>query len=143
MDDNYYMNVALNEARFAYEEGEIPVGAIIVCNNQIIAKSHNQTEKLTDCTAHAEILCLTAAFEFLGAKYLPDATMYVTLEPCVMCAGALYWAQIGKLVYAADDLKRGYSLLKENILHPATEVEKGLLKEESENLIRLFFEKLR
>lgn len=141
--DAYYMKEALKQAQMAFEAGEIPVGAVVVAENRIIARAHNQTEQLTDVTAHAEMLALTSAFNYMGAKYLNECTLYVTLEPCVMCAGALYWAQLGRLVYGASDLKRGYAQVERNLLHPRTEVESGLLKEESEALIKSFFSKLR
>ncbi len=142
-DDNYFMKIALEEAKIAFEKGEIPIGAVLTVENKIIAKFHNQTEQLIDSTAHAEILCLTSAFEFLGVKYIPNATLYVTLEPCIMCAGALYWAQIGKLVYGASDSKRGYTTLNNNILHPKTKVVKGVCKEECELLLKEFFKNIR
>ncbi|MCE7995814.1 MAG: nucleoside deaminase [Roseivirga sp.] len=141
--DAHYMNEALKQAKIAFEVGEVPVGAVIVADNRIIARAHNQTEQLTDVTAHAEMLALTSAFNYLGAKYLNECTLYVTLEPCVMCAGAQYWAQLGRLVYGASDSKRGYSQVERNLLHPRTEVESGLLKEESEALMKSFFSKLR
>lgn len=141
--DEHYMRQALKQAALGFERGEVPVGAVLVMNNRIIARAHNQTEQLTDVTAHAEMLAITAGFNYLGSKYLNEATLYVTLEPCVMCAGALYWAQLGKLVYGASDEKRGYSLNEKNLLHPRTEVEQGLLKSESEALIKRFFSKLR
>lgn len=137
------MNLALQEAEAAYEEGEIPVGAVMVLNNTVIAKAHNLTQTLNDVTAHAEMQALTAAFHHLGAKYLNDCTLYVTLEPCVMCAGALYWAQLGKLVYSAPDPKRGYSLVNTPLLHPKTEVVKGVLENESRKLLEAFFRRLR
>ena len=142
-DDNYFMKIALEEAKIAFDESEIPIGAVLTIENKIIAKFHNQTEKLIDSTAHAEILCLTAAFGHLGVKYLPNATLYVTLEPCIMCAGALFWAQIGKLVYGANDSKRGYTTVNNNILHPKTEVISGIYKEESKLLLKEFFKNLR
>lgn len=141
--DAHYMNEALKQAQLAFEAGEVPVGAVIVADNRIIARAHNQTEQLTDVTAHAEMLALTSAFNHLGAKYLNECTLYVTLEPCVMCAGAQYWAQLGRLVYGASDQKRGYGQVERNLLHPRTEVESGLLKEESEALLKSFFAKLR
>ena len=137
------MRQALNQAQLAFERGEVPVGAVIVAENRIISRAHNQTEQLTDVTAHAEMLALTAASNYLGGKYLNECTLYVTLEPCVMCAGAQYWAQLGKLVYGASDAKRGYSQKGKNLLHPRTEVSSGLLKEESEQLLKQFFAKLR
>ena len=141
--DEYFMQMALREAEEAFEEGEIPVGAVIVLGDKIIAKAHNLTQTLNDVTAHAEMQALTSAFHFLGAKYLNDCTLYVTLEPCVMCAGALYWAQIGKMVYGAPDPKRGYTLVNTSLLHPKTEVVKGVLEKECQNLLEVFFKKLR
>ena len=140
--DEYFMSLAIQEAQIAFDEEEVPVGAIITFNDRIIAKSHNQTELLNDCTAHAEMLCLTAAMNESGAKYLKDYTLYVTLEPCVMCAGALYWSQIGRIVYATSDIKHGYSLYG-NLLHPTTEVLAGIMKQESESLLKQFFSELR
>ena len=139
----YYMQIALGEAEEAFEQEEIPVGAVVVLDDKIIAKAHNLTQTLNDVTAHAEMQALTSAFHFLGAKYLNDCTLYVTLEPCVMCAGALYWAQIGKVVYGAPDPKRGYSLVNASLLHPKTEVVKGVLAKESQALLELFFKKIR
>ena len=136
--DIYFMKKALEEAEKAFEEGEIPVGAIITINNMIIAKTHNLTEKLNDVTAHAEIQAITAASEFLGGKYLKNCTLYITLEPCVMCAGALYWSQIGKIVCSAGDEKRGYHLYG-NLLHPKTEIVYGILEKESSELLKNFF----
>ena len=136
--DEYFMQKALQEAEKAFEEGEIPVGAIITINNMIIAKTHNLTEKLNDVTAHAEIQAITAASEFLGGKYLKNCTLYITLEPCVMCAGALYWSQIGKIVCSARDEKRGYHLYG-NLLHPKTEIVYGILEKESSELLKNFF----
>ena len=138
-----YMKEAFRQAQIAYERGEVPVGAVVVANNRIIARAHNQVEMLNDPTAHAEILAITAAAEFLGSKYLEDCTMYVTLEPCVMCAGALNWAKIETLFYAASDTKRGFSLIDINILHPKTEINTGILASESQNLLEDFFKKLR
>ena len=136
--DIYFMKKALEEAEKAFEEGEIPVGAIITINNMIIAKTHNLTEKLNDVTAHAEMQAITAASEFLGGKYLKNCTLYITLEPCVMCAGALYWSQIGKIVCSARDEKRGYHLYG-NLLHPKTEIVYGILEKESSELLKNFF----
>ncbi len=137
------MGEALKQAQIAFEEDEVPVGAVIVAENRIIARAHNQTERLNDVTAHAEMLALTSAANYLGGKYLHECTMYVTLEPCVMCAGAQYWAQLGKLVFAASDEKRGFSMVGKKLLHPRTEVVSGLLKSESEALLKQFFSKLR
>ena len=142
--DEYYMRQALEEAKKADEIGEIPVGAVIVCDNRIVARSHNLTERLSDVTAHAEILAITAAETYLDNKYLSDCTLYVTLEPCVMCAGALAWSQIKKLVYAAPDDQRGFMRYGgKALLHPQTSVEWGILQEESVSLLRTFFRKLR
>ncbi len=141
--DEYYMKEALKEAQIAYDEGEIPVGAIIVCQNRILAKTHNMTEMLNDVTAHAEILAITAAEQALGGKYLQDCTLYVTLEPCVMCAGATAWAQMGRIVYGADDEKRGYKKLAPNCLHPKTEVESGLGEFDSKKMLIDFFKERR
>lgn len=137
------MEIALKEAQTAFEEGEIPVGAVVVVNNTIIAKAHNQTERLTDISAHAEIMAITAAAGFLGAKYLTTARLYVTLEPCVMCAGALAWAQLGTLIYGATDEKRGFARLKENILHPKTKIITNILKDDCEEILKKFFIELR
>jgi tRNA(adenine34) deaminase len=138
--DQYFMQQALKEAQCAYENGEVPVGAVIVCENRIIARAHNQTEQLTDVTAHAEILAITAASHYLGSKYLPTCTLYVTLEPCVMCAGAVAWAQLGRLVYGASDDKRGFMLFGgKQLLHPKTKVEAGVLQKESMALLKAFF----
>ena len=141
--DEHFMGEALKQAHLAYEEGEVPVGAVVVAENRIIARTHNQVERLNDTTAHAEMLALTSAFNHLGSKYLEDCTLYVTLEPCVMCAGANYWAQLGRLVYGAGDLKRGFSTYEKNLLHPRTEIVSSLFKEESEALLKQFFSKLR
>ena len=141
--DEYFMKQALHMAEQALEESEIPVGAVIVCNNRIIAKAHNQTERLQDVTAHAEMLAITSAQNYLGSKYLNECTLYVTLEPCNMCGGALYWSQIGRVVYAASDEKRGFSKTSKAILHPKTNVEFGLLASHAEVLIEEFFRKMR
>jgi len=137
------MREALKEAQKAFDKGEIPVGAVVVSNNQIISRAYNQTELLSDVTAHAEMLAITAASNFLGGKYLIDCTLYVTLEPCVMCAGALTWSQIGSVVYAAKDVKRGYSVIPDLKMHPKTTVKQGPFSEESEKLLLDFFRKLR
>ena len=133
--DEYFMREALKEAQKAFEIKEVPVGAVVVCKNRIIARAHNQTEKLTDATAHAEMLAVTAAANYLGSKYLSECTLYVTLEPCVMCAGALHWVQLQKLVYGASDVQRGFSLVNGQLLHPKTEVEKGVKADECKVLI--------
>ncbi|MCO6485980.1 MAG: nucleoside deaminase [Saprospiraceae bacterium] len=142
-DDAYFMEQALAEARLAFERDEVPVGAVITCNDRIIARAHNTTEQLLDVTAHAEILCITAASGHLGSKYLQECTLYVTLEPCVMCAGALHWAQIGRIVYGADDEKRGFMRFGKSLLHPATKVECGILQEECSALLKSFFREKR
>jgi len=141
--DEYFMKQALHMAEQALEESEIPVGAVIVCNNRIIAKAHNQTERLQDVTAHAEMLAITSAQNYLGSKYLNECTLFVTLEPCNMCGGALYWSQIGRVVYAASDDKRGFSQTSTKILHPKTKVQYGLLASHAEVLIEEFFRKMR
>jgi len=135
----YFMKEALKEAQKAFDAGEVPVGAVIVAANKIIARSHNLTELLNDVTAHAEMQAITAAANSIGGKYLTDCTIYVTLEPCVMCAGALGWSQITKIVYGASDTKRGFTVLNTKVLHPKTEVESGVLSEESEQLLKTFF----
>ena len=141
--DEYFMREALKEAQKALEIGEVPVGAVVVCMNRIIARGHNQTEKLTDATAHAEMLAVTAAANHLGSKYLNECTLYVTLEPCVMCAGALHWVQLQKLVFGASDIQRGFSLVSTPLLHPKTEVVKGVKAEESKKLVDSFFREIR
>ena len=142
-EDIRFMRMALDEANRAYEEEEIPVGAVIVCNGRIIARAHNLTEKLTDVTAHAEMQAITAAANFLGGKYLADCTLYVTVEPCVMCAGAIAWSQMGKLVFGAADEKRGYQRYAPHALHPKTIVQQGLLAEDCASLMKDFFKKKR
>ena len=137
-DDTYYMKRALQEAEAAFDKDEIPVGAIIVIQDRIIARSHNLTELLNDVTAHAEMQAITSAANFLGGKYLKDCTLYVTLEPCQMCAGALYWSQISKIVYGAADSKRGFKSMGTQ-LHPKTEVVNGILEEECGALLKRFF----
>jgi tRNA(adenine34) deaminase len=142
--DEHYMREALKEAQKAFDKDEVPIGAIVVCQNRIIARAHNLTEQLNDVTAHAEMQAITAAANFLGGKYLNECTMYITLEPCVMCAGAIAWAQLGKLIYAADDTKRGFNLLQNaKLLHPRTTVIKGILKDECGEMIKQFFQKKR
>ena len=142
-DDTYFMKQALIQAKKAYDKDEVPVGAIIVCDNQIIARAHNYTEALNDVTAHAEMQAFTAAADYLGGKYLNECTLYVTLEPCVMCGGAAYWTQLKKVVYGAKDEKRGFSTLTQNILHPKTEIEGGLLQDECAKLLSDFFKSKR
>jgi len=141
--DEHFMREAMKEAQKAFDKGEIPVGAVVVSNNQIISRAYNQTELLSDVTAHAEMLAITAASNHLGGKYLIDCSLYVTLEPCVMCAGALTWSQIGNVIYAAKDPKRGYSAIANLNMHPKTIVKQGPFSEESEKLLLDFFRKLR
>jgi tRNA(adenine34) deaminase len=139
----YFMKEALKEGELAFDRDEVPIGAVVVCDNMIIARAHNLTETLNDVTAHAEMQAITAASEFLGGKYLDQCSLYVTIEPCVMCAGALFWAQLGNLVFGAADEKRGYSILKSNVLHPKTNVIRGILENESAKLMKTFFAKKR
>ncbi|TAE30011.1 MAG: nucleoside deaminase [Bacteroidetes bacterium] len=141
--DDYFMNIALQLAQEAANVGEIPVGAVVVCQNRVIGKGFNQTERLHDVTAHAEMLAISAASNHLNAKYLTNCTLYVTLEPCVMCAGALFWSQISRLVIGASDDKRGYSRVQPLLLHPKTRIETGVLAEESQLLLEQFFRKMR
>ena len=141
--DERYMMEALREARLAESEDEIPIGAVIVCRRRVIAKGHNMTETLHDPTAHAEMIAITAATEAMGGKYLDDCTLYVTVEPCPMCAGALNWAQVGRIVYGALDPKRGYSMFSPSLLHPKTEVTAGILAEECSTLMKDFFARKR
>ena len=157
LNDEYFMRVALNEAQQAFDMDEVPIGAVLVMNNKIIARAHNQVELLNDSTAHAEILALTSAFNFLGTKYLPEATLYVTVEPCLMCCGALYWSKIGKIVYGADDEKNGYSKyfksrnasslsergLEGEVFHPKTQIVKGVLADDCAFLMKSFFKNKR
>lgn len=137
--DEYFMKIAFLEAQKALERDEVPVGAVVVLNNTIIAKGHNLTQTLNDVTAHAEMQAITAATNHLGAKYLNDCTLYVTLEPCIMCAGAIAWAQIGTLVYGATDQKKGFTLIKHNILHPKTLVKSGIMEQECSEILIQFF----
>lgn len=139
-NDEYFMRQAFMEAQKAYELGEIPVGAVVVVNQQVIARAHNLTERLHDVTAHAEMQAITAAAEFLGGKYLRNCTLYVTLEPCVMCAGALYWSQLEKIVYATRDEKRGAGRFGAELYHPKTVVTNGPMAEECSHLLKTFFE---
>jgi tRNA(adenine34) deaminase len=155
MTDEYFMLQALKEARKAYEDGEVPIGAVVVIDNKIISRGHNQVERLNDPTAHAEIIALTSAFNFLGSKYLPNATIYITLEPCLMCAGALFWSKISRVVFGANDEKNGYckyviplpAIESAGVgpwpFHPKTELVKGVLKEECAILIKEFFQSKR
>jgi len=141
--DEYFMKEALKEAQKAFEADEIPIGAVVVCNNRIIARAHNLTEKLIDVTAHAEMQAFTSATNFLGGKYLEDCTMYITIEPCVMCAGAAYWTRIGKIIYGARDEKKGYLNIDQNLLHPKTKVRGGLLQKECGELLTNYFKQKR
>ncbi len=143
LDDHYFMKQALQEAQKAYEKGEVPVGAVVVSQGRIIARAHNLTETLNDVTAHAEMQAVTAAANLLGGKYLTDCTLYVTLEPCIMCAGALGWSQISRIVYGASDERRGYSEFAPKSLHPKTQISKGILADECLTLIKDFFKSRR
>lgn len=140
-DDAYFMKEALRQARLAYDAGEIPIGAVVTWDTKIISRGHNQTEQLNDSTAHAEMIALTAAFNTLGSKYLPEATLYVTVEPCLMCSGALYWSKIGRIVYGASDVKNGYKKTTgENWpFHPKTQLTHGILAEDCAQLMKDFF----
>lgn len=142
-NDEYFMKQALQEAKNAFEEDEVPVGAVIVCKNQIISRGHNLTETLTDVTAHAEIQAITAAAQYLGAKYLKECTLYVTVEPCCMCAGALYWSQIDKVVFGTRDEKRGAGTVGKSLYHPSTLVVNGVLEQDCSDLMKAFFAKKR
>jgi len=142
-NDEYYMKIALKEAQQAYREGEVPVGAVVVTERRIIVRAHNLTETLNDVTAHAEMQAITAAANYLGGKYLDDCTLYITLEPCIMCAGALSWARIGRIVFGASDEKKGYTKYAKNIFHPKTEIVSGVLEEECSELVRKFFKQKR
>ena len=145
MTDEYFMKIALKEAERAFEEDEVPVGAVVVINNKIISRGYNMVEKLKDPTAHAEIIALTSAFNSIGSKYLPDATLYVTVEPCLMCAGALHWSKVGKIVWGATDVKNGHHVYTDdnNPFHPKTQVLTGLLAEEAAALMKAFFKQKR
>ena len=142
-EDEKFMQMAYREAEAAFDEDEIPVGAVVVCNGVVIARTHNLTEMLNDVTAHAEMQAITSATNQLGGKYLNNCTMYVTLEPCIMCAGAIGWSQLGRLVWGADDLKRGFSRYAPDALHPKTEVTKGVMAEKCTNIIQEFFKNKR
>jgi tRNA(adenine34) deaminase len=141
MTDEHFMKQAFKEAELAFEEGEIPIGAVVVINNKIIARGRNMTERLNDPTAHAEMIALTAAFSHIGAKYLPDATLYVTVEPCLMCAGALYWSKVNRIVWGADDEKNGHKRItkEESPFHQKAEILNGVLKEDCAKLMKDFF----
>ena len=142
-NDEYFMKQAFQEAQKAFEIGEVPVGAVVVCKDQVIARAHNLTEQLTDVTAHAEMQAITAASNFLGGKYLKDCVLYVTLEPCTMCGGALYWSQIDKVVFGTRDEKRGAGIFSPSLYHPSTLVTNGIKKEECQTILRSFFKKKR
>ena len=142
-EDYYFMRLALDQARLARDLGEVPVGAVLVGGGRIIGRGHNRTEALGEVLAHAELIALSAASAHLGSKYLPSCTLYVTLEPCIMCAGALGWAQMGRIVFAASDLRRGYQAFAPKALHPKTKVEQGLLAEEAQALLLDFFKEKR
>jgi tRNA(adenine34) deaminase len=141
--DEHFMKAALKEAETAFSKEEVPVGAVVVCNNTIIARSHNLTETLNDPTAHAEMQVITAATSYLGGKYLNDCTLFVTLEPCLMCAGALFWSQLGRLVYGATDEKRGFTLTGGMVVHPKTAIQSRILENDCSDLLRRFFKKKR
>ncbi|WP_281616203.1 tRNA adenosine(34) deaminase TadA [Flammeovirga sp. SubArs3] len=141
--DESFMKIALQQAELAFDEGEIPVGAIIVADGKVIAKGYNQTEKLNDPTAHAEMIAITAAGHYLGSRHLQDCTLYVTLEPCAMCAGAIYWGQVGRVVYGASDEKRGFKSYSEKLAHPRAKFTTGVLEEECKELLMKFFKQLR
>ena len=143
LSDDYFMKQALSEAEMAFDKGEVPIGAVIACEGRIIARAHNLTETLNDVTAHAEMQAITSAASVLGGKYLINCTLYVTVEPCPMCAGALAWAQIDRIVYGADDEKRGFTKLTPGILHPKTKVQGGVRREEATQLMKRFFKELR
>ncbi len=142
-DHEYFMREALKEAEKAYDKNEVPIGAIVVWNNKIISRAHNLTEQLNDVTAHAEMQAITAATHYIGGKYLKECSIYVTIEPCPMCAGAMGWAQVSNLIFGAYDLKKGYTLFSEDILHPKTQVLKGILAEECKTIIQMFFQEKR
>jgi len=141
--DTQYMQIALNEAKIALSENEVPIGAVVVCHDKIIAKAHNQTETLNDATAHAEMLAITGAMATLGSKYLKDCTLYITVEPCIMCAGAIHWSQISRIVYGTKDPKKGYSNYSNKIFNPKIEVLSGILESDCLNILSLFFKDLR
>jgi len=142
-NDQYFMKEAFKEAQKAFEKDEVPIGAVIVCNNKIIARAHNMTEKLNDTTAHAEMIAITSAENFLGSKYLNECSLYVTLEPCVMCAGASYWSRLAKVIYGASDERYGYKKAGDKLFHPKTEIISGIMAEEIGELLKRFFKKKR
>ena len=142
-DDEYFMRIALEEARFAFDEGEVPVGGVIVCGDKVIARGHNLVMRLNDPTAHVEMQLITCATDYIGSRYLQDCTLYVTLEPCVMCAGALFWSQIGRVVFGADDPKRGATRINQRIYHPKTVVDGGVMSDECAEVLKSFFNEKR
>lgn len=141
--DEYFMRKALQEAQAAYDEGEVPIGAVVVCDRSVIGRGHNQTERLHDATAHAEMIAITAASDYLGSKYLEGCTIFVTIEPCAMCAGALRWVQADRIVFGAHEPKFGYSRFSKDLVHPKTEIRSGVLAEEASALMRAFFQQRR
>lgn len=142
-DDEYFMRIALEEARYAFDEGEVPVGGVIVCGDKVIARGHNLVMRLNDPTAHVEMQLITCATDYIGSRYLQDCTLYVTLEPCVMCAGALFWSQIGRVVFGADDPKRGAARINQRIYHPKTVVDGGVMRDECAEVLKSFFNEKR
>ena len=142
-DDEYFMRIALEEARYAFDEGEVPVGGVIVCGDKVIARGHNLVMRLNDPTAHVEMQLITCATDYLGSRYLQDCTLYVTLEPCVMCAGALFWSQIGRVVFGADDPKRGATRINQRLYHPKTVVDGGVMRDECADILKGFFNEKR
>ena len=142
-DDEYFMRIALEEARLAFDEGEVPVGGVIVCGDKVIARGHNLVMRLNDPTAHVEMQLITCATDYLGSRYLQDCTLYVTLEPCVMCAGAMFWSQIGRVVFGADDPKRGAARINQRIYHPKTVVDGGVMSDECAEVLKSFFNEKR
>ncbi|MEE0910467.1 MAG: nucleoside deaminase [Bacteroidales bacterium] len=142
-DDEYFMRIALEEARYAFDEGEVPVGGVIVCGDKVIARGHNLVMRLNDPTAHVEMQLITCATDYIGSRYLQDCTLYVTLEPCVMCAGAMYWSQIGRVVFGADDPKRGAARMNQRIYHPKTVVDGGVMRDECAEVLKSFFNEKR
>lgn len=142
-DDEYFMRMALEEARLAFDEGEVPVGGVIVCGDKVIARGHNLVMRLNDPTAHVEMQLITCATDYIGSRYLSDCTLYVTLEPCVMCAGALFWSQIGRVVFGADDPKRGAARMNQRIYHPKTVVDGGIMVDECADILKGFFNEKR
>ena len=142
-DDEYFMRIALEEARLAFDEGEVPVGGVVVCGDKVIARGHNLVMRLNDPTAHVEMQLITCATDYLGSRYLQDCTLYVTLEPCVMCAGALFWSQIGRVVFGADDPKRGATRINQRLYHPKTVVDGGVMRDECAEVLKSFFNEKR